>query len=48
LISSRYSVDEIMFKAGFNNRGSFYRIFFEKFKTTPKKYRELKNSDNNI
>ncbi|MCL1933110.1 MAG: response regulator [Candidatus Azobacteroides sp.] len=45
LISSRYSVDEIMYKAGFNNRGSFYRIFLQKFGTTPKKYRELKNAE---
>ncbi|MDR2146848.1 MAG: response regulator [Tannerella sp.] len=43
LISSRYSVDEIMYKAGFNNRGSFYRIFAQKFGTTPKKYRESKD-----
>jgi len=45
LISSHYSVDEIMYKAGFNNKGSFYRIFLQKFKTTPKKYRELKNAE---
>ena len=45
LITSRYSVDEIMYKAGFNNRGSFYRIFLQKFGTTPKKYRELKNAE---
>ena len=45
LITSRYSVDEIMYKTGFNNRGSFYRIFLQKFGTTPKKYRELKNEE---
>ena len=45
LISSHYSVDEIMYKAGFNNRGSFYRIFLQKFGTTPKKYRELKTAE---
>ena len=45
LISSRYSVDEIMYKAGFNNRGSFYRIFLQKFGATPKKYRDLKNAE---
>ena len=45
LITSHYSVDEIMYKAGFNNRGSFYRIFLQKFGTTPKKYRELKNAE---
>jgi signal transduction histidine kinase/DNA-binding response OmpR family regulator/streptogramin lyase len=45
LITSLYSVDEIMYKAGFNNRGSFYRIFLQKFGTTPKKYREMKNTE---
>jgi AraC-like DNA-binding protein len=45
LVTSLYSVDEVMYKAGFNNRGSFYRIFFRKFGTTPKKYRELKNTE---
>ena len=45
LISSRYSVDEIMYKAGFNNRGSFYQNFLKKFGTTPKKYREMKNAE---
>jgi len=45
LISSRYSIDEIIDKAGFNNRGNFFRIFFQKFGTTPKKYREMKNEE---
>ena len=45
LVSSLYSVDEIMYKAGFNNRGNFYRIFLQKFGTTPKKYREMKNEE---
>ena len=44
LISSRYSVDEIMYKAGFNNKGNFYRVFFQKYGTTPKKYREMKTA----
>ncbi|GHT63625.1 hybrid sensor histidine kinase/response regulator [Bacteroidia bacterium] len=44
LITSLYSVDEVMYKAGFNNRGSFYRIFQQKFGTTPKKYREMKTN----
>lgn len=42
LITSQGSVDEIMYKAGFNNRGSFYRLFSLKFGMTPKKYREAK------
>jgi len=42
LITSQYSVDEIMYKAGFNNRGNFYRFFSLRFGMTPKKYRENK------
>ncbi|MDR1717324.1 MAG: response regulator [Prevotella sp.] len=40
LISTNLSVDEIMDKTGFVNRGNFFKIFFQKFETTPKKYRE--------
>lgn len=39
LISTQLSIDEIIYKVGFINRGSFYRIFFQKFGTTPKNYR---------
>lgn len=39
LITSQSSVDEIMYKAGFNNRGNFYRLFSLKYGTTPLKYR---------
>lgn len=42
LITSKNSIDEIMYMAGFNNRGSFYRLFSQKFGMTPKKYRESK------
>jgi DNA-binding NtrC family response regulator len=42
LITSKYSIDEIMYMAGFNNRGSFYRLFSQKFGMTPKKYRDSK------
>ncbi|MDR0394519.1 MAG: response regulator [Tannerella sp.] len=42
LITSKNSIDEIMYMAGFNNRGSFYRLFSQKFGMTPKKYRECK------
>ena len=40
LISTNLSVDEIMDRTGFANRGNFFKIFFQKFETTPKKYRE--------
>ncbi|MDR2681266.1 MAG: AraC family transcriptional regulator, partial [Tannerella sp.] len=42
LLTSKNSVDEIMYMAGFNNRGSFYRLFSQKFGMTPKQYRETK------
>jgi DNA-binding response OmpR family regulator len=39
LITTQLSIDEIMYKAGYVNRGSFYRAFSQKFRTTPKSYR---------
>lgn len=42
LVTTQSSVDEIMYKAGFNNRGSFYRLFAQKYGMTPRKYRETK------
>jgi DNA-binding response OmpR family regulator/anti-sigma regulatory factor (Ser/Thr protein kinase) len=38
LISTDYSVSEIIDKTGFNNRTYFYRSFKEEFGTTPKDY----------
>lgn len=38
LSSSRFTVDEIIFKAGFINRGTFFRLFREKYGMTPKQY----------
>jgi len=40
LINTNLSVDEIMDKIGFVNRGNFFRIFSQKFEMTPKKFRE--------
>ena len=42
LFTSKNSVDEIMYMSGFNNRGSFYKVFQQKFGMTPKKFRESK------
>jgi signal transduction histidine kinase/AraC-like DNA-binding protein len=39
LVTSQLSIDEIMYKAGFSNRGSFYKAFLQKFGLTPKNYR---------
>jgi len=40
LITTDMTVDEIMYETGFHNRGNFFRIFLQRFGTTPKKYRE--------
>jgi DNA-binding response OmpR family regulator len=45
LITSQLSIDEIMYKAGFANRGSFYAAFSQKFGTTPKTYRQQKEKE---
>jgi signal transduction histidine kinase/ligand-binding sensor domain-containing protein/DNA-binding response OmpR family regulator len=39
LITTQISIEEIMYKAGFSNRGSFYHAFSKKFGMTPKNYR---------
>lgn len=45
LLTTQLSVDEIMYKTGFTNRGTFYRVFAQKFEMTPKQYRESKKQD---
>ncbi|MDR2362454.1 MAG: response regulator [Prevotellaceae bacterium] len=45
LITTQLSIDEIMYKAGYINRGSFYRAFAQKFGTTPKNYRKKQASE---
>lgn len=38
LVSSKMTVDEVIYRTGFVNRGTFYRLFNEKYGTTPKKF----------
>jgi signal transduction histidine kinase/DNA-binding response OmpR family regulator len=45
LVTTQLSIDEIMFKAGFVNRGSFYHAFSQKFGMTPKLYRHDKKEE---
>lgn len=45
LITTNLSVDEIMYKTGFNNRGHFFKVFAQRFGTTPKSYREQKKNE---
>lgn len=40
LIKTNLSVDEIMYKAGFINRGTFFKVFSNKYGMTPKRFRE--------
>ncbi|NDV58150.1 two-component regulator propeller domain-containing protein [Bacteroides sp. 519] len=45
LITSNLSVDEIMHKTGFHNRGHFFKVFAQRFGTTPKNYRDTKKNE---
>ncbi|MBN2485985.1 MAG: response regulator [Bacteroidales bacterium] len=40
LITTKLTIDEILYKAGFSNRSSFFKVFHEKYNCTPKEYRE--------
>ena len=44
LATSKYTVDEIIFKAGFVNRGTFFKLFRQKYDMTPKQYMMLSQS----
>ncbi|NDV60686.1 hybrid sensor histidine kinase/response regulator transcription factor [Bacteroides sp. 519] len=45
LITTNLSVDEIIYKSGFANRGNFFKVFSKHFGMTPKKYREGKKQN---
>lgn len=42
LVTTRLSIDEIIYKSGFSNRSTFFRGFVLRFGCTPKVYREQK------
>lgn len=42
LVTTRLSIDEIIYKSGFANRSTFFRGFIARFGVTPKVYRERK------
>ena len=44
LTSTKLSIDEIIYKAGFVNRGTFFKCFAAKYGCTPKVYRKEKLS----
>ncbi|MBB4034917.1 signal transduction histidine kinase/ligand-binding sensor domain-containing protein/AraC-like DNA-binding protein [Dysgonomonas hofstadii] len=42
LTNTNLSIDEILYKAGFSNRGNFFKLFTQRYGTTPKSYRNMK------
>lgn len=40
LIKTNISVDEVIYRSGFNNRSSFYKLFSQRYGIPPKVYRE--------
>lgn len=40
LLTKNYTIEEIMNKTGFNNRGTFYKLFSQRFGMPPRQYRE--------
>ena len=44
LTTTKLSIDEIIYKAGFVNRGTFFKCFSAKYGCTPKVYRKEKLS----
>ena len=45
LLTKNFTIEEIMDKTGFSNRGTFYKLFAQRFGMPPRQYREeQKNS----
>ena len=40
LLTKNYTIEEIMDKTGFNNRGTFYKLFSQRFGMPPRQYME--------
>lgn len=40
LINTKMTIDEVIYKSGFSNRSTFFKAFSEKYKCTPKEFRE--------
>lgn len=47
LVTTKLSIDEILYKTGFVNRGNFFKIFSQGYGMTPKTYRDLKKRELN-
>jgi AraC-like DNA-binding protein len=44
LQSTNFTVEEIMYRTGFSNRSTFYKLFAQCFGVTPRQYREQKRN----
>ncbi|MDD3079730.1 MAG: DNA-binding response regulator [Paludibacter sp.] len=40
LLNTKLTIDEIAYRSGFSNRATFYKVFADKFNSTPKEYRD--------
>lgn len=40
LKTTNYTIQEVMYKCGFNNKAYFYRVFFKQYQKTPKEFRD--------
>ena len=45
LLTTNLSIEEIMDKSGFINRGTFYKIFSQKYNMPPRQYREQQKEE---
>ena len=45
LVTTNLSIDEILYKTGFVNRGNFFKIFSQEYGMTPKSYRDQKKRE---
>ena len=46
LVTTTLSIEEIMYKAGYINKGTFYKTFAQSYKMSPRQYREAKRNEN--
>lgn len=47
LVTTKMSIDEIIYKSGFTNRGTFFKNFSAKYGCTPKQYRKEQTVSDN-
>ena len=47
LVTTKMSIDEIIYKSGFTNRGTFFKNFSAKYGCTPRQYRKEQSASDN-